>query len=81
VSRWTNRAGGDAAAQLVTDARPTLGTLADSNMPAVVFDGDDDYLGLPPLTASFASGLTFFAVARATGRSVLRGLAPGIERL
>jgi len=68
VARWTNRAGnGLDAAQISEDSRPKLDHFGDSNHPALRFDGEDDFLGLPPLTATFESGVSIFAVARNDG--------------
>jgi len=68
VSKWLDRSGNDLnAVQLSGGARPMLGTFADTALPALVFDGVDDYLGLPPLVSTFENGITFFAIARAAG--------------
>lgn len=67
VSKWLDRSGNDRnAVQLSGGSRPELGTFGGGSAPALVFDGDDDYLSLPPLVSSFEDGLTFFAVARAS---------------
>jgi hypothetical protein len=70
VSKWLDRSGnGNDAAQISNDSRPRLGTFADTGAPALVFDGDNDYLGLAPLRTTFDAGVTFFAVARPTDGS------------
>ena len=70
VSKWLDRSGnGNDAAQISSDSRPRLGTFADTGAPALVFDGDNDYLGLTPLRTNFDAGVTFFAVARPTDGS------------
>jgi len=70
VSKWLDRSGnGNDAAQISNDSRPRLGSFADTGAPALVFDGDNDYLGLAPLRTTFESGITFFAVARPTDGS------------
>jgi hypothetical protein len=75
VARWNDRSMNQAdAAQLTSAARPRLATLGDSTLPALVFDGTDDYLGLPPLTATFSKGVSFFAVARATNAAACSSL-------
>src|SRR6188768_1438745 len=67
VTRWTDRSGNHAdAVQITEDARPKLGHLGGGNKPAVEFDGNDDFLGLPPLTTGFDAGVSMFAVARNT---------------
>ena len=67
VSKWLDRSGnGNDAAQISGDSRPRLRTFADTGLPALVFDGDNDYLALAPLRTTFDGGLTFFAVARPT---------------
>jgi hypothetical protein len=67
VSLWCDRSGnGSHAEQQVLDDRPKLGKFAGSpDLPAILFDGTD-YLNLPPQYTSFAFGLTFFCVTRAT---------------
>lgn len=68
VAKWKNRAGnGLDAAQISEDSRPKLDRLGDSRHPAVRFDGDDDFLGMPPLTATFERGVSIFSIARNDG--------------
>jgi hypothetical protein len=75
VSRWSDRSPNAAdAAQLTNATRPVLATLGATQLPAIRFDGVDDYLGLPPLTASFTQGVTFFAVARAVASPMCMSL-------
>lgn len=71
ITEWLDRSGnqGDAR-QLLAGSRPKLGTFAGTELPAVVFDGQDDYLAMSPLAANFEAGLTFFAVARATAEGL-----------
>jgi hypothetical protein len=70
VSKWKNRAGnGLDAVQISENSRPKLDHFGDSNHPALEFDGEDDFLGLPPLTATFESGLSIFAMARNDGNA------------
>jgi len=68
ISRWSDRSGNHAdAVQITAESRPKLGHLGGGNRTAVEFDGEDDFLGLPPLTTSFEQGVSMFAVARYTG--------------
>jgi hypothetical protein len=70
VSKWLDRSGnGNDASQISNDSRPKLGSFADTGLPALVFDGSDDYLGLSPLHTTFDGGVTFFSVARPTNGS------------
>jgi hypothetical protein len=67
VSKWLDRSGNEShAVQISEGNRPKLDRLAGSDLAAVVFDGEDDYLGMPPLLTGFDAGVTFFSVARAT---------------
>lgn len=67
VNRWSDRSGNHAdAVQITEEARPKLGHLGGGSHPAVEFDGNDDFLGLPPLTTDFDAGVSMFAVARNT---------------
>jgi hypothetical protein len=75
VSKWTDRSGNHQdAAQISAVSRPTRGKLPGTGQPAIVFDGADDYLGLPPLSADFAGGLSFFAVAEVAAGSACMAL-------
>jgi hypothetical protein len=75
ISKWLDRSGNHAdAAQILPDSRPKLDRFAGSDLPAVVFDGQDDYLGMPPLIPDFAQGVTFLAVARATSGNACMAL-------
>jgi hypothetical protein len=66
ISEWLDRSGNEtSASQLTVESRPTLGKLGGSDLPAVVFDGLDDHLVLPPLAANFGEGLSYFSVVRA----------------
>lgn len=68
VAKWKNRAGnGVDASQISEDSRPKLAHFDDGNHPALTFDGEDDFLGLPPLTATFERGVSIFSVARNDG--------------
>ncbi len=68
VARWKDRSGNGAdAAQISEDSRPKLTNLDGGSRPAVEFDGDGDFLGMPPLSASFEDGVSLFAVARNHG--------------
>lgn len=68
VSRWEDQAGGDHnATQGTATARPTLLASAVNGLPAVRFDGNDDFLSVPfdlnPHTTSTAHpDVTVFAV-------------------
>jgi hypothetical protein len=65
VDKWLDRSGNEAdASQIIPDSRPQLDKFSGSELPAIVFDGVDDYLGMPPLLTGFDAGVTFFAVAR-----------------
>lgn len=67
ITEWLDRSSNAAhALQPLPGSRPKLGTFSSSDLPAVVFDGTDDHLVMPPLDANFEAGLTFFAVARPT---------------
>lgn len=67
VTRWSDRSGNRAdAVQITEEDRPKLAHLGGGNHPALEFDGEGDFLGLPPLTTSFADGVSVFAVARNT---------------
>ena len=67
ISQWCDRSGNGAhATQHSPGPRPNLGTFPGTDLPAIVFDGVDEYLDLPPQEANFEGGLTFFCVARAT---------------
>ena len=71
VAKWTNRAGnGLDATQISEDSRPKLDELGDSRHPALRFDGENDFLGLPPLTATFERGVSIFSTARSEGTDV-----------
>lgn len=68
VAKWTNRAGnGLDATQLAEDSRPKLDKLGDSNKSALRFDGENDFLGMQPITTTFESGVSVFSVARSDG--------------
>src|SRR5262245_20488742 len=65
VSRWSDRSGNRAdAVQITEEQRPKLAHLGGGNLPAVEFDGNDDFLALPPLTTDFDAGVSIFAIAR-----------------
>lgn len=72
IDEWLDRSGNGAdARQLLAGSRPKLESFAGSTeLPAVVFDGQDDHLAMSPLGANFEAGLTFFAVARTTAEGV-----------
>jgi hypothetical protein len=71
ISEWLDQSGNAAhATQALAELRPMVGTFAGSDLPAIVFDGTNDYLDLPPLDANFEEGLTFFCVARAAHENV-----------
>lgn len=68
VARWADRSGNGAhAEQISEDSRPKLAVLDGGRRPAVEFDGENDFLGMPPLTASFEAGVSVFAIARNLG--------------
>jgi hypothetical protein len=70
ISVWLDRSGNHAhATQDLVDLRPKVQKFSNTDLPAVVFDGQDDHLALPPLGANFEAGLTFFAVSRPTAEA------------
>lgn len=61
VSIWRDGSGhGRDATQIAGSYRPKLVGDAFSGKPALVFDGDDDFLKLAPLTVDFAAGVSIF---------------------
>lgn len=65
VSSWNDRSGqGHHATQATAASRPTLRTTALNGMPAVRFDGSDDFLALTGAVVSGAQPRTLFFVAR-----------------
>ena len=63
VSLWADQSGHNFdATQDDPNFRPTQVVGGIAGHPAVHFDGSDDFLNLPTLTADFAAGLTIFAV-------------------
>lgn len=83
VTTWKNRAGnGYDAVQIAAGLRPKLEQTEVLPLPLVSFDGEDDYLELPELTASWLEGLSLFVVSRggpATTCSALIELSNGEE--
>jgi hypothetical protein len=75
VDQWLDRSGNEAdASQIIPDSRPQLDKFSGSELPAIVFDGVDDYFGMPPLLTGFDAGVTFFAVARITAGDGCRAI-------
>lgn len=70
VSQWSDRSGnGLDAMQTITTSKPAVGSIG--SRAALEFDGLDDYLDLPQLTADFSNGLTIFAIVVTTDPSQL----------
>lgn len=66
VSAWEDQSGQHRdATQSAPELRPELVASALNGMPAVSFDGIDDYLDLPSGFDDFSKGVTIFAVVQA----------------
>lgn len=64
VFTWSDQSGAKRdATQEVAALAPRLSSIAEGRVPAVVFDGLDDFLELPPGFIDFTNGLSIFAVA------------------
>jgi hypothetical protein len=73
ISRWADQSGNGAdAAQVVTASRPKKSTF--HGLPAVEFDGVDDYLVTPQVDGDFSAGVTFFALALPSADSACTGI-------
>jgi len=65
IAEWRDRSGNEAhAVQPVPESRPKFGVFPYADRPAAIFTAPA-HLVLPPLTANFDAGVTFFAVVRA----------------
>jgi hypothetical protein len=65
VASWKDNSGhGRNALQTAANYRPKLSMTALNGMPALVFDGTDDYLKVPPLPGDFSHGVSIFAIAQ-----------------
>jgi len=62
VSAWVDQATGARATQPLSDQRPAFRAGSDGTRAALVFDGANDVLRLPPVSFDFSAGLTVFAV-------------------
>jgi hypothetical protein len=84
VATWKDASGKHRdAAQIANNYRPILVANAIADRPAVVFDGMDDYLKLPTLSASFAAGLSIFVVLQQSAVNTCEGYfeaANGLEQ-
>jgi hypothetical protein len=61
------------ALQTAVNYRPKLVAEALAGFPGLVFDGVDDHLKLPPLSADFSGGLTIFMVMQQESNGVCDG--------
>lgn len=65
VASWTDSSGlGNHAVQATEAAKPTYKTAIQNGKPVVRFDGTDDFMACPAITA--ASGMTCFCVGKVT---------------
>jgi hypothetical protein len=65
VSSWADQSGnGNDGTQAFASSRPVLAANSLNGLPALSFDGADDYLVLPVKSQDFSAGLTFFAAVR-----------------
>lgn len=65
VSVWKDRSANKRdALQTAINYRPKLGSAGLGGKPAIVFDGNDDYLKLPSLPGDFSHGVSIFTVSQ-----------------
>lgn len=66
VTQWPNVIGPQLAARGVLDGTPTFIASGINGKPVVRFDGDDDFLQLPPGFEDFTAGVSIYVVMQST---------------